>query len=91
MSNKIFYMSALIAIILSTFINHKIYGNSNTTMSSYEVLQDLNRKRIKKQKSKDIADYMYNRIKFYQEFDTWYERDYIFRYMYQELQKMENK
>ena len=89
MSNKIFYISALIAIILSTFINHKIYGNSNAIMSNYEVLQDLNRKRIKKQKSKAIADYMYKRIKFYQEFDTWYERQYTFWNMYEALQNME--
>ena len=90
MSNKIFYISALIVIILSVFINHKMYGNSNVTMSNYEILQDLNRERIKKQQSKLLADYMYERIKFYQEFDTWYERDYTFRYIYKELEK-ENK
>lgn len=91
MSNKTFYISALIAIVLSIFINHKIYGNSNATISNYEVLQELNRKRIKKQKSKDIANYMYNRIKFYQEFDTWYERHYALEIMYEGLQNMEIK
>ena len=91
MTNKIFYISALIAIILSVFVNHKIYGNSNATMSSYEVLQELNRTRIKKQKSKAIADYMYNRIKLYQEFDTWYERHYALEIMYEGLQNMEIK
>ncbi len=89
MSNKVFMIWLFIVIISSTFINHKIYGNSNSTLSSYEILQDLNRKRIKKQKSEAIADYMYGRIKFYQQFNTWYESYDTFWNMYEALQNME--
>ncbi len=91
MSNKIFYISALIAIILSTFINHKIYGNSNSTMSNYERIKYFQHKKDIKKRSKPIADYMYSRIKFYQEFDTWYERNYALQIMYKVLQNMEIK
>ena len=88
MLNKVCIIWLFIAIIFSTFINHKMYGNSSSTMSNYEVLQDLNRKRIKKQKSKVFADYMYYRIKFYQKFDNRYERHNALENMYEALQYM---
>jgi len=79
----------IIVIFLSVFINHQVYGNSNVTMSNYEVVKDLAHKQIIKQRSKPLADYMYGRIKYYQQFDNWWERKYMFFKLYEALQNMD--
>ena len=89
MSNKVFIIWLFIAIIFSTFINHKIYGNSHITRSNYEGIKDFEHVQIKKKIAKVFADYMYKRIKFYQKYDTWYEREYALEIMYEALQNME--
>ncbi len=88
MSNKIFIMLLFIAIISSTFMNHKIYGNSHITRSNYEVIKDFQHDQRKKKSAKVMADYMYERIKVYQKYD-WYERYDLFLNMHEALQNME--
>lgn len=47
---------------------------------------------IRKLKSASIlADYMYKRIKYYQEFDNWWDSQDAFWYNYQVLQEMDIK
>ena len=74
-------------ILISSFLNHLKFGNSSSTISHAEFIQYQLREYKKRVMSKELADYMYNRIKFYQEIDTWYERHYTFEYMYEVLQK----
>ncbi len=79
----------IIVIFLSFFLNHKIYGNSNSTISNIERLQAINHSIKKTKHAKIIADYMYIRIKYYQKFDTWYERLYALEMNYEALQNMD--
>ncbi len=79
----------ILAIALCLTINHKVYGNSNSTISNYEIIKEFQHKQRKTKSAKVLADYMYKRIKFYQSFDTWYERHYAIEIMYQALQNME--
>lgn len=37
--------------------------------------------------SQSLAEYMYRRVKFYQEYNDIKERTYVFWYIYEELQK----
>ena len=46
MLNKVFIIWLFIAIISSTFINHKIYGNSNSTVSNYEIIKFFQHKQV---------------------------------------------
>lgn len=89
MSNKTFIILLFIAVIGSTFINHKVYGNSNITQSNIERLQAIHHSIKKTKHAKIIADYMYKRIKYYQNFDTWYERFNAIENNYKVLQNME--
>ncbi len=88
MSNKVFIIWLFIAIVSSTFINHKIYGNSNITRSNYEGIKDFQHDQRKKNSAKVLADYMYKRIKVYQKYD-WYDRHNLLWDMHEALQKME--
>ena len=88
MSNKKFMIFLFFAIIISTFINHKVYGNSNSTISNIERLIAINHSIKKTKQSKVIADYMYKRIKTYQKYD-WYERHDLLWDMHEALQNME--
>ena len=89
MSNKVFIIWLFIAVISSIFINHKMYGDSNITKTNYELVKDFIHIEKKKNSSKIFTDYMYERIKFYQKFDTWWERRDMFWNMYESLQKMD--
>lgn len=89
MSNKTFFIILPIVIILSLYINYKIYGNSNSTSSITELAQYYQHEHRKKKSAKVMADYMYKRIKFYQEIDDFYERYVIFDSMYNALQNMD--
>lgn len=89
MLNKIFYILGLMTIILSIFINHKVYGNSNVTVSNYEIIKEFQHKQSIKKRSKPLADYMYYRIRYYQGANNWYERHYMLLEMYEALQRME--
>jgi len=91
MSNKTFFIILPIVIILSLSINHKIYGNSNSTNSGIEIFNYWQHERAKTKYAKGLADYMYGRIKYYQGFDKWWERAYAIDYMYEVLQKMDIK
>ena len=72
-------------ILLSSFLNHLIYGNSNTTMSQYEAMKNIRHEQIKRKYSKSLADYMYDRIQFYQDTDGYYERTLLFWNIYEKL------
>ncbi len=87
MSNKIFIILLFIAIIGSTFINHKVYGNSNFTISNYEIAKNFTYKERKIRRAKILADYTYNRIKYYQQLDDWWERRQAVWAIYNGLQK----
>ena len=81
----------IIVIFLSFFLNHQVYGNSNTTISNVERLQVINHSIKKTKQAKPLAYYMYKRIKFYQKFDTRWKREDAVFYMYEALQKMDIK
>ncbi len=87
MSNKIFIIWLFIVIIFFTFINHKVYGNSNTTQSNVEIMRNIHSEYQKKRFSKGMAKYMYNRIKYYQEFENYWDRTYAVWEIYEALQK----
>ncbi len=70
MFRKIFIIVLPFVIILSLFINHLVYGNSNTTISNVERLEAINYSIEKHKYSRGMAKYMYNRIRYYQEFDN---------------------
>ncbi len=78
----------LFLISIPIYLNHLVYGNSNSTISHIERIETINRSRIKTKNTTILADYMYNRIKFYQKFDTWYERWYAIETNYEALQNM---
>lgn len=76
--NKI--LITLVLFILISPVCHAQYTDKQ--------ILDWYNNEIKKLKSASVlADYMYDRIKYYQKFDTWYERHYIFEYMYEALQR----
>lgn len=83
---KIFYLTLIILICVP--INHFKYGNSNSTLSQYEIMQCQINEHQKRIKLKDLADYIYSRIKFYQQYDNdFYERTLIFWHMYERHKK----
>jgi len=88
MTNKAFIIWLFIAIISSTFLNHKVYGNSNITRSNYEGIKDFHHDLRKKKSAKVMADYMYKRIRTYQKYG-WYERYNLLWDMHEALQNME--
>ncbi len=88
MSNKIFIILFLFAVIISTFINHKVYDNSDTSQSNIEIMESIHSEYQKQRFSKGMAKYMYDRIKYYQEFDNWWERQYAVFKIYEALQNM---
>ncbi len=91
MNKKQKLMSLLVVIFMSVFVNHLRYGNSNSTISQYEMIQEYQRKQIKIQSSKNIADHMYNRIKFYQSLDMdFYGRFVLFTLIYNKLIERDN-
>ena len=83
MSNKTFFI--ILPIILWLSINHKVYGNS--TISNFERLQAINYSIAKHRHARGIAKYMYNRIKYYQSLDGWWERQNAVWIIYQGLKK----
>ncbi len=90
MSNKIFITLLFFAITIPTFINHQVYGNSNITRSNYEGIRDIIHIQKKRKSAKVLADYMYERVKFYQKYnDDWYEQYYMLWEMYKAIQNME--
>ncbi len=88
MSNKTFII-LFISIFFSTFLNHKIYGNSNTTISNFERLHAINHSIAKHKYARGMAKYMYDRIKYYQEFENWWESEYAVFKIYEALQNMD--
>ncbi len=89
MMNKKRLLILSLILFLSLFLNHIKFGNSNSIVSNYEIIKEFQHKQRKNKSAKVLADYMYERIKFYQSFDTWYERHYAIEIMYQALQNME--
>ncbi len=76
-------------LFLSLFLNHIKYGNSDITISNIERIEAINRSRQITKKSKGLAEYMYERIQFYQKYDTWYESYMMLWDMYEVLQNTE--
>lgn len=71
---------ALIIFILMSPVCHAQYTDK-------QILDWYNREIIKTKSASILADYMYNRIKYYQKFNTWYERQNAIWYMYEALQE----
>ena len=91
MNKKQKLMSLLVVIFISVFANHLRYGNSNSTISQYEMIQEYQREQIKSKSSKGMADYMYDRIQFYQSLDMdFYERFVLFTLIYNKLIERDN-
>ena len=88
MKNIIF---TIIVIFLCLFVNHKVYCNSNITQSNIEIMKGIHSEYQKQRFSKGMAKYMYNRIKYYQEFDNWWDSQYAVFKIYEALQKMDIK
>lgn len=64
---KLIPLIYMLLIVGAYMINHQIYGNSHTTTSYYEILKfDINMV-YKRWESKKIADYMYERILYWQQ------------------------
>ena len=88
MNKKYYIILIFLIIFLSFFLNHLTYGNSNSTISNYEMIQYYKQEQIKRKISKALADYMYGRIQFYKEYNNnWYEQYKILWYMYEKLQE----
>lgn len=85
--NKIHYSLIFFVIIVSLAVNHKFYGNSNATLSNYEAVKHYLEIQQRKRDSKILADYIYNRIKYYQKYDDWYERTIRHFYIYEKLKE----
>jgi hypothetical protein len=63
---KLIYLIIILSIIGSYAINHKLYGNSNSTTSQYETLRYYLSTYQKIRKSRKLADYIYGRILYWQ-------------------------
>jgi len=61
---KILLLFLLLCFIL--YVNHQRYGNSASTYSQYERIVDYYHELNKDKKSKELADYIYQRILYYQ-------------------------
>lgn len=77
----------ILIIIFAVFINHLKFGNSNSTLSQYEMIKNYAHVSAKKKYSNALADYIYGRIEFYQKYDDYYERTLYFWRMYEYLQR----
>lgn len=92
MNKKQMLIFFLVMFLFASFVNHRIYGNSNSTISQYEVLEHLKHNKIKQVNAKILADRMYNRIKFYQEYEgEWYEKYIFFWTIHEKLQGEQNE
>ena len=77
----------IIVIFLALFLNHRVYGNSNTTRSNVEIMRSIHSEYQKQRYSKGMAKYMYNRIRYYQSLEDWWERRQAVFIIYEGLQK----
>lgn len=76
-----------IIILLSTLISPIYHAESAYTDKQIEEWYNHEIKKL--EYASVLADYMYNRIKFYQKFDTWWKRQDAIWHMYEALQNME--
>ena len=67
MFNKILqFISIALIIIVPIYINHLKFGNSDITMSHYEIIEYRLSEYQKRKKSKELAHYIYSRILYWQ-------------------------
>lgn len=66
MKNLLILILLLILLITPIYINHKTYGNSNITISNYEYAEWRIHEYKKRQRAKELADYIYKRILYWQ-------------------------
>jgi len=66
LKNKHITLILCLSIGLNLWIGHKVHGNSETTMSAYEVAKYYIKEARKQRKSKKLADHIYERILYWQ-------------------------